>query len=176
MLMTMETLFNNVENAIFQYEHACQQEEQLYSLMSDAENDIDRYSSQASSSEEISDQRAALEQMKSAALRYQQYQNKLQQVQEAKSQALRYLQVTRSELINVIKSIEEKLPKFDQSIRTFEQMASNPFGTSAAAQLPQLRARRDEYQHNLNNAYTLVEKIDSALSGESNAPQKILRR
>ena len=76
--MTMEALFNNVENAISQYEQACEQEETLYDMMRDAENDMNRYSSQASSSEEASDQRAALEQMRAAALRYQQYQNQLQ--------------------------------------------------------------------------------------------------
>lgn len=154
--MTMEALFNNVENAIAQYEQACEQEETLYDMMRDAENDMNRYSSQASSSEDASDQRAALEQMRAAALRYQQCQNQLQQVQAAKSQALRYLQATRSELTNVITSIEDKLPKMDQSISTFEQMAANPFGSSAAAQLPQLRARRAEYQQNLNDAYTLL--------------------
>lgn len=174
--MTMETLFNNVENAISQYEQACQQEEALYEMMQDAEYEMNRYSSQASSSEEAADQKAALEQMKDAALRYQQYQNQLQQVQNAKNQALRYLEATRSELNNVIKSIEEKLPKFDQSISTFEQMASNPFGSSAASQLPQLRARRAEYQQNLNDAYTLVDRIDSVLNGEGDSPQKVLRR
>lgn len=87
--MTMEALFNNVENAIAQYEQACEQEETLYDMMRDAENDMNRYSSQASSSEDASDQRAALEQMRAAALRYQQCQNQLQQVQAAKSQALR---------------------------------------------------------------------------------------
>lgn len=158
--MTMEALFNNVENAIAQYEQACEQEETLYDMMRDAENDMNRYSSQASSSEDASDQRAALEQMRAAALRYQQCQNQLQQVQAAKSQALRYLQATRSELTNVITSIEDKLPKMDQSISTFEQMAANPFGSSAAAQLPQLRARRAEYQQNLNDAYTFVSSGD----------------
>lgn len=174
--MTMEALFNNVENAISQYEQACEREEALYEMMRDAENDMNRYSSQASSSEDASDQRAALEQMRAAALRYQQCQNQLQQVQAAKSQALRYLQATRSELTNVITSIEDKLPKMDQSISTFEQMAANPFGSSAAAQLPQLRARRAEYQQNLNDAYTLVDRIDSALNGGGNSPQKVLRR
>lgn len=174
--MTMEALFNNVENAIAQYEQACEQEETLYDMMRDAENDMNRYSSQASSSEDASDQRAALEQMRAAALRYQQCQNQLQQVQAAKSQALRYLQATRSELTNVITSIEDKLPKMDQSISTFEQMAANPFGSSAAAQLPQLRARRAEYQQYLNDAYTLVDRIDSALNGGGNSPQKVLRR
>lgn len=174
--MTMEALFNNVENAISQYEQASEQEETLYDMMRDAENDMNRYSSQASSSEEASDQRAALEQMRAAALRYQQYQNQLQQVQAAKAQAQRYLQATRSELTNVIKSIEEKLPKFDQSISTFEQMASNPFGSSAASQLPQLRARRAEYQQNLNDAYTLVDRISTALNGGGNSPQLVLRR
>lgn len=174
--MTMEALFSNVENAISQYEQACKQEETLYEMMHDAENDMNRYSTQASSSEEASDQRVALEQMRAAALRYQQCQNQLQQVQAAKAQALRYLQATRSELTNVIKSIEEKLPKFDQSIRTLEQMASNPFGTSASAQLPQLRVRRAEYQQNLNDAYTLIDRIDSALNGGGNSPQRVLRR
>ena len=164
--MTMEALFNNVENAIAQYEQACEQEETLYDMMRDAENDMNRYSSQASSSEDASDQRAALEQC----------QNQLQQVQAAKSQALRYLQATRSELTNVITSIEDKLPKMDQGISTFEQMAANPFGSSAAAQFPQLRARRAEYQQNLNDAYTLVDRIDSALNGGGNSPQKVLRR
>lgn len=174
--MTMEALFNNVENAISQYEQACEQEETLYEMMQDAESDMNRYSAQASSSEEASEQRAALEQVRAAALRYKQCQNQLQQVQNVKTQALRYLQATRSELTNVIKSIEEKLPKFDQSISTFEQMTSNPFGSSAASQLPQLRARRAEYQQNLNDAYTLVDRIDSALNGGGNSPQKVLRR
>ena len=133
MSMTMEALFNNVESAISQYEQACQQEEMLYEMMSNAENEMSRFSAQASSSEDASDQRAALEQMKAAALRYQQCQSQLGQVQAAKAQALSYLQSTRSELVNVVKSIEEKLPKLDQSISTFEQMASNPFGSSAAA-------------------------------------------
>lgn len=174
--MTMEALFNNVENAVTQYEQACQQEEALYDMIREAENDISRYSSQASSSEDASEQRAALEQMKAAALRLQQFQNQLQQVQSAKAQAMRYLQVTRSELTSVIKSIEDKLPKFDESISTFEQMASNPFGASAASQLPQLRARRAEYQQNLNDAYTLVDRIDSVLNGGGSSPQLILRR
>lgn len=173
--MTMEALFNNVENAISQYEQACQQEEALYDMMRDAENDMNRYSSQASS-EEASDQRAALEQMRAAALRYQQCQNQLQQVQAAKAQAQRYMLATRSELTNVIKSIEEKLPTFDQSISIFEQMQSNPFGSSAASQLPQLRARRTEYQQNLNDAYTLVDRIDSTLNGGGGSPQLVLRR
>ena len=43
--MTMEALFNNVENAIAQYEQACEQEETLYDMMRDAENDMNRYSS-----------------------------------------------------------------------------------------------------------------------------------
>ena len=114
--------------------------------------------------------------MKAAALRYQQCQSQLGQVQAAKAQALSYLQSTRSELVNVVKSIEEKLPKLDQSISTFEQMASNPFGSSAAAQLPQLRARRAEYKQNLDDAYTLIDRIDSALNGSGYAPQKVLRR
>ena len=159
--MTMDALFNNVENAISQYEQACEQEEMLYDMMRDAENDMNRYSAQASSSEDASEQ---------------QCQNQLQQVQNAKAQALRYLQATRSELNNVVKAIEEKLPKFDQSISTFEQMASNPFGSSAAAKLPQLRATRAEYQQNLNDAYTLIDRIDSVLNGSGNAPQKVLRR
>lgn len=174
--MTMEVLFNNVENAISQYEQACEQEEKLYDMMRDAENDMNRYNSQASSSEDASEQRSALEQMRAATLRYQQCQDKLQQVQAIKAQALRYLQATRLELNNVIKSIEEKLPKFDQSLSTFEQMASNPFGSSATANLPQLRARRAEYQQNLNDAYTLIDRIDSVLNGGGNSPQRILRR
>lgn len=174
--MTMEALFNNVENAANQYEQACQQEEALYDMIKDAENDINRYSSQASSSEDASEQRAALEQMKASALRLQQYQNQLQQVQSAKAQAMRYLQATRSELANVIKSIEDKLPKFDESISTFEQITSTPFGASAALQLPQLRARRAEYQQNLNDAYTLIDRIDSVLNGGGNSPQLVLRR
>ena len=174
--MTMEALFSNVENAISQYEQACDQEETLYDLIRDAESDMNRYSAQASSAEEPSDQRAALEQMREAALRIQDYQNKLQQVQNAKAQAARYLQATRSELQNVISTIEAKLPKFDQSISTFQQMAANPFGGSASAQIPQLQAKRDEYQRNLNDAYTLVERIDSALNGGGSQPQKILRR
>ena len=174
--MTMETLFNNVENAISQYKQACQQEYMLYDMMRDAESEMNRYSSQAASAEEASDQRFALEQMKAAAQRYQQYQNQLQQVQVAKNQAINYLQSTRLELTNVIKSIEEKLPKFDQSIRTFEQMASNPFGASASARLPQLRATREEYQKNLNDAYILVDKIDAALNGSGDSPQIVLKR
>lgn len=174
--MTMEALFNNVENAISQYEQACEQEETLIEMMQDAESEMNRCSSQASSSEDPSEQRAALEQMRAAAQRYQQCQNQLQQVQNAKSQALRYLQATRAELTNVIKMIEEKLPKFDQSISTFEQMASNPFGASAASQLPQLRSRRAEYQQNLNDAYSLVDRIDSVLNGGGNSPRLVLRR
>ena len=71
-----------------QYEQACQQEEMLYDMMRDAENDMNQYSSMASSSEDASEQRAALEQTKAAALRYQQCQNQLQQVQAAKTQAI----------------------------------------------------------------------------------------
>ncbi|MCM1104453.1 MAG: hypothetical protein NC409_10150 [Clostridium sp.] len=174
--MTMEVLFNKVESAASQYEQACQQEEVLYDMIGDAENDINRYSSQASSSEDASEQRAALEQMNAAALRLQQYQNQLQQVQSAKAHALRYLQTARSELANVIKSIEDALTKIDGSISVFEQMASNPFGASAASQLPQLRARRAEYQQNLNDAYTLTDRIDSVLNGSGNSPQLVLRR
>lgn len=174
--MTMDALFSNVENAANQYEQACQQEETLYDMIRDAENDISRYSSQASSSEDASEQRAALEQMKTSTLRLQQYQNQLQQVQNAKAQALRYLHATRSELTNVIKSIEGKLPKLDESISAFEQMASNPFGSSAASQIPQLRTRRAEYQQNLNDAYTLVDRIDSVLNGDGSSPQLVLRR
>lgn len=173
--MTIEALYNNVENAANQYEQACQQEETLYDMIRGAENDISKYSSQASSSEDASEQRVALEQMRTAALRLQQYQNQLQQVQTAKAQALRYLQATRAELTNVIKSIEDKLPKLDESINTFEQMASNPFGASASLQLPKLRARRTEYQQNLNDAYTLVDRIDSVLNGSGNSPQLVLR-
>lgn len=173
--MTMEALSDNVESAISQYEQACQREAVLYDLIRDAENDMHRYSAQASASEETSKQKAALEQARAAALRYQQYQSQLQQVQLAKAQSLRYLQTTRAELANVIRSIEEKIPKFDQSISVFEQMAANPFGSSAAEQLPQLRARREEYQRNLNDAYALLDRIDSVLNGGS-APQKVLRR
>ena len=162
--MTMEALFNNVENAISQYEQTCQQEEALYDMMSDAKTDMNRYSAQASSCEEASDQRAALEQMRAAELRYQQCQNQLQQVQAAKAQALRYLQATRSELTNVIRSIEEKLPKFDQSINTFEQMSATAFGQSAAQQLPRLKASRESYQKNLNDARILVNRIDSVFN------------
>ena len=177
--MTMEALFNNVENAISQYEQACAQEETLYDLMRDAERDLNYYSSQASSAsddEDNSAQRAALEQMREAALRLKQYQNQLQQVQAAKAQAQNYLISTRSELTNVVRTIEEKLPKFDQSISTFEQMASNPFGASATAQLPKLRATREEYQRNLNDAYSLIERIDSALNGSGTSPRRVLRR
>lgn len=174
--MTMEMLFNSVQNAISQYERACQQEGMLYEGMRDAEDDMNRYSAQASSAEEPSDQREALERMREAALRYQQYQNQLRQVQAAKQQALAYLQATRAELTNVIVSLEEKLPRLDQSISTFEQMASNPFGSSARAQVPQLRARRAEYQQNLNDAYSLVERIDSVVNGSGDAPALVLRQ
>ena len=66
--MTMDALFNNVENAISQYEQACEQEEMLYDMMREAENDMNRYSAQASSSEDASEQRAALEQTKAAVV------------------------------------------------------------------------------------------------------------
>ena len=174
--MTMDQLFANVDNAIEQYQQMCEQEQALYEMMQDAEREMNQYSSQASTSEDPSEQIAALERVKAAAQRYQQYQLQLQQVQNAKAQALQYLQATRAELTNVISSIEAKLPKFDQSIRTFEQMASNPFGSSASAQLPQLKATREQYQRNLNDAYTLVDKIDSALNGGGNAPTRVLRR
>lgn len=166
--MTMEALSQNVENAIAQYERACEQEEELREKIETL-----RDSSQASFSEEYPNQREDLEEMRETAL---QYQYQLQRVQAAKAQALEYLQSTRSELANVIKSLQEKLPKFDQSISAFEQMASNPFGSSAAAKLPQLRASRAEYQRNLNDAYTLVERIDSILNGGGNSPQRVLRK
>lgn len=172
----MQELFSNVEHAIAQYEYACQQEEGLYDLMRDAERDMQIYNAQAASSEDGSAQMAALEKMRSAALQYKQYESQLQQVQNSKNQALGYLQATRMELLKVIKTIEEKLPKFDQSISVFEQMASNPFGSSASAQLPQLRATRAQYQQNLDEAYVLIDKIDGALNGGGNAPQKVLRR
>ena len=139
-------------------------QQECYDMMSDAKTDMNRYSAQASSCEEASDQRAALEQMRAAELRYQQCQNQLQQVQAAKAQALRYLQATRSELTNVIRSIEEKLPKFDQSINTFEQMSATAFGQSAAQQLPRLKASRESYQKNLNDARILVNRIDSVFN------------
>ena len=174
--MTMAELFNSVENAISQYEQACKQEEILYEMMRDAEYDMNRYSALASSAEDPSAQKAALEQMRAVALRYQECQSKLQQVQSAKSQALQYLQATRGGLINVIKDIEEKLPKMDQSIDVFEQMASNSFGASAASQLPTLRQRRAEYQQNLNDAYILLDRIDSVLNGSGDSPHLVLRR
>ena len=65
--MTMDQLFNNVENAIAQYEQACQEEMTLYEMMQDAEREMNAYSAQASSSEDSSDQIAALQQVKAAA-------------------------------------------------------------------------------------------------------------
>ena len=176
--MTMEELSQNIEYAISQYEQAKEQEESLYEMMQDAERDMSRYSAQASASsdDDPSSQRYALEQMRAAAIRYQQCQNQLQQVQNAKAKALQYLQSTRSELVNVITSIEEKLPKFDQSISTFAQMANNPFGASAGAQLPQLRAKREEYQRNLDYAYSLLDRIDSALNDGGDTKRLVLRR
>lgn len=175
--MTMQELFNNVESAISQYEQAISQEEMIYQGISDAQSEMSYYSSVASSAEDASQQKAALQQMKSAALRLQQYQNQLQQVQNAKDQALRYLQATRAELVNVINSIENKLPKIDQSISTFQQMAGLSFGGSSASnQLGQLQAKRAEYQQYLNDAYSLTDRIDSALNGSGSQPRKVLRR
>ena len=162
--MTMDQLFANVDNAIEQYQQMCEQERTLYEMMQDAESEMNQYSSKASSSENASDQIAAQEHANDAAQRYHQYQKQLQQVQNSKAQALGYLQATRAELENVIKTIQSKLPKIDQSISTFEQMASNPFGSSASTQLPKIRAIRDNYQKNLDDAYSLANRIDSVLN------------
>ena len=174
--MSMESLYNNVDRAIAQYEQACEQEAALYSMIQDAENEMSRYNAQASSAEDPSEERAALENMRDAAQRYQQYQEQLQQAQNAKAHALNYLQATRAELTNVINTLEAKIPKVEQSISTFEQMAANPFGASAADQLPKLRVVLADYQQNLNDAYTLAGRIDSVLNGGGSAPQKVLRR
>lgn len=175
--MTMEDLFNRVERAASQYEQACQQEETLYDMMQDAERDYSRYSSQASAAEDETAQNSAYVHIQEAQQRYQQCQAKLQQVQNEKAQALRELQATRSGVTDAINSLEENIPKIDQSISTFEQMASLPFGGAGATEkLPQLRARRAEYQKNLNDLYTLADRIDSVLDGGGNSPTLVLRK
>lgn len=174
--MSMNALYSNVDKAIAEYEQAQQQKDALYGLISDAENEMSRYNARALAAKDPAEERVALERMREAAQRYQRYQEQLRQAEVAEEHAKRYLQATRSELDNVIRVIEDKLPKFDQSISAFEQIAANPFGGSAASQLPSLRATRDDYQQNLNDAYTLAERIDAALNGGGAAPQKVLRR
>jgi DNA mismatch repair ATPase MutS len=167
----MDELVNYVEKAISQYEQACNTEESLLQMIQDCDREISRLSSQASSSEEPSDQRQALEQMKAVAQQMQDYQRQLQQAQNQKTQSQRYLTVTRLELLNVIQTIEEKLPQIEQSIGIFEQASSNTFGVNASAQLPKLREMREEHQQNLNAAYNLVERIDAMLNGGGTSPK-----
>lgn len=175
--MTMDDLYNRVENAIAKYEQACQQEETLYDMMEDAERDYSRYSSQMSSAEDSNAQSSAAQQMAAAQQRYVQCQNQLQQVQSIKAQALRELQATRSGIADAMQSLTQKLQQISQSIGTFEQMASLPFGGAAASEkLSFLQGRRQEYQQNLNDLGALADRIDSALNGGGNSPQKVLRR
>lgn len=175
--MTMEDLFNRVEMTASRYEQACQREEALYDMIRDAENNINRYGSQASLSEDTYEQKAALERMKAAALSLQEHNNQLQQVQSEKAHALRELEATRAGVTDAINSLEEKIPRIEQSISSFEQMASLPFGGAVAMEkLSQQRARRAEYQQNLNHLYTLADRIDSVLNGGGSSPQLVLRR
>lgn len=175
--MTMNDLYNRVENVIAKYEQACQQEETLYDMMEDAERDYSRYSSQMSFSEDPNARSAVAEQMAVAQQRYIQCQSRLQQVQSVKSQALRELQATRSGITDAMQSLTQKLQQIAQSIGTFEQMASLPFGgASAADKLPFLKNRRQEYQQNLNDLGALVDRIDSVLNGDGDSPKLVLRR
>lgn len=175
--MTMEDLCNRVDNAIAKYEQACQQEEDLYDMMSAAERDYSRYSSQMSSAEDPNAQSYAAQQMAAAQQQYVQYQSQLQQVQSIKAQASRELQATRSGITDAMESLTQKLLQIRQSIGTFEQMASLPFGGATASEkLTFLRGRSQEYQQNLNELGALADKIDSALDGGGYSPQKVLRR
>lgn len=174
--MTIEELVNNVESAISQYEQARDEEEILIQMVQDCERKMYSLSSQASSADELSDQKYALEQMKATVQQLQNCQIRLQQMQNQKAQAQRYLTVTRAELLNVIRTIEEKLPKLDQSIGIFEKASLNMFGSNASSQLPGLRAVRDGHQQNLGIAYNLVERIDTILNGSGTPLQKVLRR
>jgi len=163
--VTIDDLCSRVEDALARYEQASQLEESLYDMISDAERDYYRYSSQASSAEDPNVQSRAA-----------QYQSQLQQAQAAKAHALRELQAIRSGLTDAMESLSQKLVQLEQSIRTYEQMAALPFGGAAAAEkLNFFRGRRQEYQQNLNDLGALADRIDSALAG-GNSPQKVLRR
>ena len=175
--MTMDDLYNRVENAIAKYEQACQQEETLYEMMQDAERDYSRYSSQLSSAEDPNARSSAEQQMAAAQKLYIQCQSQLQQVQNNKAQALRELQATRSGINDAMQSLTQKLMQISQSIGTFEQMAALPFGGAAASEkLTFLRGRQQEYQQNLNDLGALADRIDSVLNGGGNSPQLVLRR
>lgn len=175
--MTMEELFNNVENAIHQYEQACQQEETLYSMMEDAERDYSHYSSQMSAAEDPNERNAAARQMAAAQQRYTQCQSQLQQVKINIDQTKRILQATKSGTADAMQNLTQKLMEISQSIGTFEQMASLPFGGAAAAEkLSFLQSRSQEYQQNLNDLGALADRIDSALNGSGTSPQRVLRR
>lgn len=175
--MTMDDLFKRVEDAIARYEQACQQEEMLYEMISDAERDYSRYSSQMASAEDPNAQSYAAQQVAAAQRQYAQCQSQLQQVQSMKAHALRELQAIRSGVTDAMESLTQKLVQIRQSIGTFEQMASLPFGGAAASEkLITLRERSQEYQRNLNDLGALADKIDSAVEGGGNSPQKVLRR
>lgn len=174
--MTIDDLCSRVEDALARYEQASQLEESLYDMISDAERDYYRYSSQASSAEDPNAQSRAAQQAAAAQQQYVQYQSQLQQAQAAKAHALRELQAIRSGLTDAMESLSQKLVQLEQSIRTYEQMAALPFGGAAAAEkLSFFRGRRQEYQQNLNDLGALADRIDSALAG-GNSPQKVLRR
>lgn len=171
--MSIGDLSYDVDYNISDYEEACKEEELLTELMNDALDDMRRYSSEASSSEDPDDKAYAAAKASEAEHQYHQCEVKLNQVKVKKDKALQYLHATQSVLNDEIKVIEEKLPKYDQSILTFELMGSSQFGgSSATSQLSNLQAKRDEYQENLDQAYSLLNRIDSAINGGGHSPQR----
>lgn len=174
--MTWNQLKTGIESAISQYEKALQDEETIYNLMREAENEMDRCKARLAYTNESSERSALIQQMQTLSVNYQQYQISLQQVLAAKAQAERYLQATRSELTKAIISIESTIAKIDQTISTYQTMASNPFGASAAAQLPTVQARRNAYQNDLNEAYALATRIDAVLNGGGSNLHKVRHR
>ena len=175
--MTMNELYNRVENAITQYEQACQQEETLYSMMEDAQRDYSRYSSQMSTAEDPNERNSAARQMAAAQQRYTQCQSQLQQVKGNIDQTKRILQATKSGTADAMQSLTQKIMEISQSKSAFEQMASLPFGGAEAAEkLSYLQSRSQEYQQNLNDLGALADRIDSALNGGGTTRQKVLKR
>lgn len=176
--MTMDNLFAQVENAIAQLEQAKQTIETASEMRRQAEQRLYYLQAQASSSEDASDQLGVLEAMRSVAMEIKGYDAQIQNAQAAQTQAQRYLIATQTELNKVVQSITEKLPAFDKSLEGLGQMASvSSFGSQAvSAQYQKLSNTRADYQKNLDDAYALLDRIDSALNGGGTSPRLVLRR
>lgn len=139
--MTLEELDNNIESAISEYQSLLVEETIAFDRMRMA--------------------------MESEDMDARVYQYRIQAIREREAQVKSYLNSANSSLNNLTNDLERKETQLNASIPTFGEMAKTKFGSSANEKVAELQSMLNECVGQRKYAYTLIDRIDSALNGSN---------